>query len=163
MAGKVRETSTQGGDQEEPSGGSLGGAERGAGQTARATAASKQAERAGAATSPGREPTGRRSASLELPFVSAQFRAPDWHLPEWRLPNRGDLDAATRGARSMLPSRKSMLFLGGLAVTAVAGVIEWPVAAAIGVGSALAARGGEGSGSSERAGSESGSAAGTRA
>ena len=41
----------------------------------------------------------------------------------------------------MLPSGKSMLFFGGLAVTAAVGAIEWPVAAAIGVGSALASRG----------------------
>jgi hypothetical protein len=41
----------------------------------------------------------------------------------------------------MLPSRKSLLFFGGLAATAVAGVIEWPVAVAIGVGTALASRG----------------------
>jgi len=41
----------------------------------------------------------------------------------------------------MLPSRSSMLFFGALAVTAAVGAIEWPVAAAIGVGSALASRG----------------------
>jgi hypothetical protein len=41
----------------------------------------------------------------------------------------------------MMPSRSSMLFFGGLAVTAAVGAIEWPVAAAIGVGSALASRG----------------------
>jgi hypothetical protein len=79
---------------------------------------------------------GRRAATLNLPFVTAEFRAPDLHVP-----SRDELGAAARGARSMLPSRSAMLFYGGLAVTAVVGAIEWPVAAAIGVGSALASRG----------------------
>jgi hypothetical protein len=77
-----------------------------------------------------------RTATITLPFVTAQFRAPDLHVP-----SRDELGNAARGAWSMLPSRKSMLFYGGLAVTAAVGVIEWPVAAAIGVGSALASRG----------------------
>lgn len=79
---------------------------------------------------------GRRTATVNLPFVTAEFRA-----PELRAPSREELREAARGARSMLPSRKSMLFFGGLAATAVAGVIEWPVAAAIGIGSALASQG----------------------
>jgi hypothetical protein len=79
---------------------------------------------------------GSRSATLNLPFVTAQFRAPSLHMP-----GRQDLGNAARGARSMLPSGKSMLFYGGLAATAALGAIEWPVAAAIGVGSALASRG----------------------
>jgi hypothetical protein len=78
----------------------------------------------------------RRTATLDLPFVSMQFRAPKMHVP-----TGGDVQAAARGAWSRLPSGKSMLFIGGLAVTAAAGVIEWPVAAAIGIGSALASRG----------------------
>lgn len=79
---------------------------------------------------------GPRSVTLNLPLVTAQFRAPDLHVP-----GRDEIGAAARGAWSMLPSRSSMLFYGGLAVTAVVGAIEWPVAAAIGVGSALASRG----------------------
>jgi hypothetical protein len=79
---------------------------------------------------------GARTATLTLPFVTAQFRAPDLHVP-----SREEVGGAARGAWSMLPSGKSMLFYGGLAATAVVGVIEWPVAAAIGVGSALASRG----------------------
>jgi hypothetical protein len=79
---------------------------------------------------------GPRSATLNLPFVTAQFRAPDLHVP-----SRQELGSAARGAQSMMPSRSSMLFFGGLAVTAAVGAIEWPVAAAIGVGSALASRG----------------------
>jgi hypothetical protein len=79
---------------------------------------------------------GRRIATVNLPFIAAQFRA-----PELRAPARDELDAAARGARSMLPSGKSLLFYGASAVTAVAGVIEWPVAVAVGVGTALAGQG----------------------
>jgi hypothetical protein len=79
---------------------------------------------------------GPRTATLNLPFVTAQFRAPDLHVP-----GRQELGNAAREARSMLPSRSSMLFFGGLAATAIVGAIEWPVAAAIGVGAALASRG----------------------
>lgn len=87
-------------------------------------------------TRPGQQAEGRRSATLNLPFVTAQFRA-----PELRAPGRQDLGNVARGARSMLPSGKALLFYGGLAATAVAGVIEWPIAAAIGVGTALANQG----------------------
>jgi hypothetical protein len=79
---------------------------------------------------------GGRTATLTLPFVTAEFRAPDLHVP-----SREELGAAARDVQSMLPSRSSMLFYGGLAVTVAIGAIEWPVAAAIGVGSALASRG----------------------
>jgi hypothetical protein len=80
---------------------------------------------------------GRRSATVNLPFVTAQFRVPDVHPPSLE-----ELGWAVDGARSILPSGKSMMFFGGLAATAIAGVIEWPVAAAIGVGTALASKGG---------------------
>jgi hypothetical protein len=89
------------------------------------------------------QPKGARSATLTLPFVTAQFRAPELHVP-----SRKEIGDAARGAQSMLPSRSSMLFYGGLAVTAVVGAIEWPVAAAIGVGTALASRGAAGTGPS---------------
>jgi hypothetical protein len=73
---------------------------------------------------------------VNLPFLTAQFRAPDVHLP-----SRDELAGVARGARSFLPSKGPALFYGGLAVTAAIGAIEWPVAAAIGVGTALARRG----------------------
>jgi hypothetical protein len=79
---------------------------------------------------------GGRAATLNLPFVTAQFRAPE-HL----MPTRDDVTGVARNVRSVLPSGRSTLFYGGLALTAVVGVIEWPVAAAIGVGAALASRG----------------------
>ena len=88
----------------------------------------------------GAEPAGRaagpRTATVNLPFVTAQFRAPNL-----RMPSRGDLGAAARGVGSYLPSPKAALYFGGLAVTAALEIIEWPVAVAIGVGTALASRG----------------------
>jgi hypothetical protein len=84
---------------------------------------------------------GKRSATVNLPFMTAQFRVPDIHMPEVRPPSREDLDSAGRKALSVLPPPKTLLFFGGLAATAVIGAIEWPVAAAIGIGSALASRG----------------------
>lgn len=78
---------------------------------------------------------GHRSATLSLPFVTAQVRAPNV-----RVPSRHDLGTAARGMRRKLPSRSALLFYGGLSATAVVGVIEWPVAVAIGVGGALASR-----------------------
>lgn len=89
---------------------------------------------------------GKRSATIDLPFMTARFRIPDIHMPELRVPEvhpptREDLDSAGRKALSVLPPPKTLLFFGGLAATAVIGAIEWPVAAAIGIGSALAGRG----------------------
>jgi hypothetical protein len=89
---------------------------------------------------------GKRSATVNLPFMTAQFRVPEIRMPEIRIPevhppSREDLDSAGRKAMSVLPPPKTLLFFGGLAATAVVGAIEWPVAAAIGIGSALASRG----------------------
>jgi hypothetical protein len=78
---------------------------------------------------------GHRSATVTLPFLTAQVR-----MPSLRLPSRDDVDAVAQGVQHKLPSAKALLFLGGLTATAVLGAIEWPVAAAIGVGSALASR-----------------------
>ncbi|WP_214364247.1 hypothetical protein [Pseudonocardia sp. H11422] len=68
--------------------------------------------------------------------MTAQFRAPDMHVPR-----PSDLGGVARGAWSMLPSPTATLYYGGLVATAALGVIEWPVAAAIGIGTALASRG----------------------
>jgi hypothetical protein len=84
----------------------------------------------------GRAAAGTRTATVNLPFVTAQFRAPDLHVP-----SRKEVGAAARGVASFLPSPKAALYFGGLAVTAALEIIEWPVAVAIGVGTALAGQG----------------------
>lgn len=94
---------------------------------------------------------GHRSATLNLPFFTAQVR-----LPDIRIPSREDFSTAARGVQRKAPSGKALLFFGGLTATAALGAIEWPVAAAIGVGSALASRGGADPLPSERAAGQSG-------
>jgi hypothetical protein len=104
----------------------------------KARAAEDQGERETTTTTAGEQEQqagGQRTATVNLPFMTAQFRAPD-HL----VPNRNDLNNVARGARSLVPSPSAALFVGGLAVAAVVEAIEWPVAVAIGVGSALASR-----------------------
>ncbi|WAL68320.1 hypothetical protein ORV05_11310 [Amycolatopsis cynarae] len=81
-----------------------------------------------------------RTATVNLPFVTAQFRVPEFHLPGI---TGGDMTAAAQTARSFLPPPRQMLYYGGLALMAVFDVIEWPVAAAIGIGAAIVGRGGE--------------------
>ena len=129
MAGKARQTETATGDAAAAPAAQPGGGTQAGGTSTLTEDVRPEQPKEG-------NGEGERSATVNLPFVTAQFRAPHLHLP-----GRADLDAAARGARSVLPSPKSLLFFGGLAATAVAGVIEWPVAAAIGVGTALASRG----------------------
>jgi hypothetical protein len=83
---------------------------------------------------------GPRTAKVKLPFVTAEFRVPQVHLPH--LPaspiRREEVVAAAQTARSYLPPPRQALYFGGLALMAVVDVIEWPVAAAIGIGTAVA-------------------------
>jgi hypothetical protein len=55
-------------------------------------------------------------------------------------PKPGQLVQATGAATSLLPPRDRLLFYGGLGTAAVLGVIEWPIAIAIGAGIAIAQR-----------------------
>jgi hypothetical protein len=75
----------------------------------------------------------RRTAHVDLPLMSAEFRAP-------QIPKPGQLVQAAGAATSLLPSRDRLLYYGGLGTAAVLGVIEWPVAIAIGAGVAIAKR-----------------------
>ncbi|HEY6595399.1 MAG TPA: hypothetical protein VI011_15075 [Asanoa sp.] len=99
-----------------------------------------------------------RTTTVELPFVTAQFRLPriqtprtlrppirtSWiRAPRWsapRVPSRLEVRAAARGASSFLPPPRRLAYYAGLGALAVLEVIEWPVAAAIGVGTAVAVR-----------------------
>lgn len=51
-----------------------------------------------------------------------------------------DVGAAGHAVTSRLPSREQTLFYGGLGAAAVFGVLEWPVAAAVGIGTEIARR-----------------------
>ena len=63
-----------------------------------------------------------------------------------RVPGLGARAAETRWAaqalRANLPPTERLLYYGGLGVMATVGVLEWPVAAAVGVGFWLAGRAG---------------------
>jgi hypothetical protein len=85
--------------------------------------------------------TGPRTLRVNLPFMSAEFRAPQVHLPAPPHVGKDEVVAAARTARSYLPEPKQVLYYGGLAALAAFEVIEWPVAAAIGVGAAVIGRG----------------------
>ena len=100
-----------------------------------------------------------RTATVNLPFVTAQFRAPDVHLPNvphpslasvplvGRLPlprvpeaaGRQMADAA-RVVGSVLPEREQVAFFAGLGAVAAFGVIDWPVAGAVAAGTVIAKR-----------------------
>lgn len=89
-----------------------------------------------------------RTATLRLPFVTAEFRAPDVRLPRLprpslpapRMPDRDEIAAVARTAGTYLPSPRKTAYVGGLAVLAAFEIIEWPVALAIGVGTAVIGR-----------------------
>lgn len=87
-----------------------------------------------------REP-GARSYRVNLPFVSAEFHAPRVSVPHVPMPNRRTIGDTVGAARDRLPSPGRIAFYGGLAAMAVLQLIEWPVAVALGVGTALASRG----------------------
>ena len=57
------------------------------------------------------------------------------------VPGREDVTSAANAVRSQLPSRDHALFYGALGLSAAFAVIDWPVALAIGVGTALVSRG----------------------
>jgi hypothetical protein len=83
---------------------------------------------------------GRRTATLNLPFVTAQFRRPDLHLPRLGRPDVGAAaGAAAAKARSLSPAE--LAYYAGLGLLTVVELIEWPVALAVGAGTALARMG----------------------
>ncbi|WP_190816618.1 hypothetical protein [Saccharopolyspora pogona] len=84
-----------------------------------------------------RKPAGAGGTTVNLPGVTAEFHRPDHYIP-----TRDDLTGAAETVRGYLPSGQMMAFYGGVGALAVLSVIEWPVAAAIGVGVAVAQRAG---------------------
>ena len=83
-------------------------------------------------------PSERRTATVNLPFVTAQFRRPEMHVP--RLPGRQEVGAAANVAQSFLPPPERLVYYAGLGALAAFEVVEWPVAVAIAAGTAIAGR-----------------------
>lgn len=104
------------------------------------TAETPEEEAPEAETPEHEEAPHRRTATVNLPFVTAEFRAPDIHLPSLPVhaPDRSDLTGAVSAIRSRLPSPGQTVYYAGLGVLGVLELIEWPVVLAIGVGTALA-------------------------
>ena len=96
-----------------------------------------------------RRSTARETTTVNLPGMTAEIHRPDHYIP-----TRDDLAGAVNTARSYLPSGKTMVFYGGLGAMAAFDLIAWPVALAIGAGTALAQQ--------AAAGRESGSSGGRR-
>ena len=84
-----------------------------------------------------RKTASSEATTVNLPGVEATFHQPD-HI----IPTGEDLSNAADTVRSYLPSRQMTAWFGGLGLLAAFSVIEWPVAAAIGVGTVVARRGG---------------------
>ncbi|ETK37461.1 hypothetical protein [Microbispora sp. ATCC PTA-5024] len=80
--------------------------------------------------------------NLSLPFLRIQVRPPDMHLPHVGLPkmNRRDMGHAVDIARTFLPPPERIVYYGGLGALAAIGLLDWPVAAAIGAGTMIAQR-----------------------
>ncbi|KAA5834501.1 hypothetical protein ABT337_32215 [Saccharopolyspora hirsuta] len=79
--------------------------------------------------------------AIPVPYVTAELHTTKIQLPKVPgLPSGKDLASAVETVRGQLPSRDQMLFYGGLTAAAAFSVIEWPVAAAIGIGNALVQR-----------------------
>ena len=80
-----------------------------------------------------------KTATLTLPYVTAQVRIPE--LPVERLRAMSlEVGQVARGAASFLPPPQRLAYYAGLGALAAFQVIEWPVAVAIGAGTAVAAR-----------------------
>jgi len=102
---------------------------------------------------------GGRTATVNLPFVSAEFRVPEVSLPRVSLPrvgvphvsvprvnvprpSRQEVTQLAAVGVSYLPSPERLVYYAGLGALAVVGMIEWPVAVAIGAGTVVAQRAG---------------------
>lgn len=85
-----------------------------------------------------------RTATVNLPFVTATFRKPEIQLPHIRVPNRQEVQSVAQVVQPYLPSPGQAAYFGGLAALAALEVLEWPVALAIGAGTALMGRSGRG-------------------
>ncbi|WP_433435002.1 hypothetical protein [Nonomuraea sp. CA-141351] len=106
-----------------------------------------EAQRRSTATS-----NGKKQFTLDLPMLSIQVRQPDVRLPHIEMPHIGmphmempglskqELGHYVDVARTFLPSPDRMAYYGALGALAAFGVLEWPVAAAIGAGTIIAQR-----------------------
>ncbi|MBB5159576.1 hypothetical protein [Saccharopolyspora phatthalungensis] len=89
---------------------------------------------------------------MKLPFVTMEF-----HRLDVRFPGREEFAGAVSSVRENLPSPGHLAFYGGLGALAALSLIEWPVAAAIGIGTVVTQRAAGGTSGSSQANSGSAS------
>ena len=120
---------------------STGSAQRGRRQTTskqgRSSASSTKTTSARSESTP-QQPSNSSGASIPVPYVTAQLHTTHIPLPE--IPGRNEVASTVTAVRGALPSRDQLLFYSGLVAAAALSVIEWPVAAAIGIGAAVVRR-----------------------
>lgn len=89
-----------------------------------------------------KEEEHRPQLDLNLPFLRIQLRAPEMHMPHVGMPHISgrDVGHAMDVARTFLPPPERIMYYGGLGALAALGILEWPVAAAIGAGTMIAQR-----------------------
>lgn len=110
----------------------------------------RQGSTAGSTAEQPRQPEsgGRRTGTINLPFVSAEFHKPDLRLPAVRLPGRREVRSGAglvvAKARSLSPTELG--YYAALAGLAALELVEWPVAVVVGAGTALARSGTRGGG-----------------
>lgn len=81
-------------------------------------------------------------SGLNVPVIMPRLSIRHLHIPTFGLGEMGGgaVAAAGRSMSGRMPSRERLGYYAGLGALAAIGVIEWPVAAAIGVGVAVAKR-----------------------
>jgi hypothetical protein len=84
-----------------------------------------------------------RTATVPVPVITPHVTVHKVHVPTpRRLPSGHEVVDAGKAVTSVLPPPDRLAYYAGLGALAVFGVMEWPVAAAIGVGVAVAKRAG---------------------
>jgi hypothetical protein len=97
------------------------------------TTVRRQAARAGTANGNG--------VNVPVPILTPHLKV--LHVPT---PGKTYVEDAGRVVAGYLPPPERLAFYGGLGLAAVLGAIDWPVAAAIGIGTVIARRAGRGAG-----------------
>lgn len=87
-----------------------------------------------------RTPAARRGGggtTVKVPVVAPTVKVMKVHVPARGMSYIGD---AGRLAASYLPPADRLAFYGGLGLAAIVGLLDWPVAAAVGLGTMIARR-----------------------
>jgi hypothetical protein len=78
-----------------------------------------------------------RGATVPVPVVTPHLKVYRFHLPK---PDMSYVSDAGQVVAGYLPPPDRLAFYGGLGIAAVVGLIDWPVATAIGIGTMIARR-----------------------